>query len=206
MAKDKLKSEVTSSRPRDEKGHFIKIEDSSFAKNPLEKFLLSHTGNYKDQEDLLDIRIGNPLGRIINLLEEIKNQKAFSFSIKGSLGIAGVFLVVSMFGIFGGGKILCDKGTQSHIGMVKILEAREIYTKPVPVISYLLELVAPSQKQIKKRMILINNEYQTINLPFSEEIDIAKFDNYSVIATGDYNSCTKTLLVEDSSSIQIFSQ
>lgn len=206
MPTDKLKSEVTNSRPRDEKGHFIKIENPNTAKNPLEKFLLSHTGNYKDQEDLLDIRIGNPLGRIINLLEDIKKQKAFSFTLKGSLGIAGVVLAISLFGIFGGGKILCNKGVQTHIGLIKILEAREIYTKPVPVLSYLLELTTPPQKQIKKRTILINNDFTTIYLPFTEEIDYAKYNNYSVVATGEYNSCTRTLSVIDQYSIEFFSE
>lgn len=204
MAKDKLKSEIIANRPRDEKGKFINVPDTKNGKNPLEKFLLSHTGNYKDQEDLLDIRIGNPLSRIINLLEDIKNQKAFSFTVKGSLGIAGVVLVISLFGLFGGGKIICDKGVQSYIGIVKVLEAREIYSKPVPFFSYILELTSPSQKQIKKRIILIKSDNNTIYLPYSENIDITRFAEYSVIATGDYNSCSQTLLVDDASSIEVF--
>lgn len=204
MVKDKLRSEVTGSKPRDEKGKFINVPDIKTAKNPLERFLISHTGNYKDQEDLLDIRIGNPLGRIVKFLEEIKNQKAFSFTLKGSLGIAGVVLVLSVFGIFGGGKIICDKGTQSQIGTVKILIAREIYSKPVPFLSYLLELVAPSQKYIKNRMILVKNDSTTIYLPYSEEINVMQFANSSVIATGNYNSCSQTLKINDSSSIEAF--
>lgn len=206
MVKDKLRSEVTGSKPRDEKGKFINVPDIKTAKNPLERFLLSHTGNYKDQEDLLDIRIGNPLGRIVKLLEGIKNQKAFSFSLKGSLGIAGVVLVISVFGVFGGGQIICDKGTQSQIGMVRILNAREIYSRPVPFLSYLFELVAPSQKYIKNRVILIKNDNTTIYLPYSEEIDVMQFANSFVIATGNYNFCSQTLKINDSSSIELFTR
>lgn len=204
MAKDKLKSESTSSRPRDEKGHFISLPDIKSAKNPLEKFLISHTGNYKDEEDLLDIRIGNPLRRVIALLEEIKRQKAFSFSLKGSLGLAGVVLAISLFGIFGGGRMICDKGTQSLVGTVRVLNEREIYSKPVPLITYLLELVASPQKQIKNRMILIKNDLETVYLPFSEELDISKFSNLPVIATGNYNSCLHELTVIDKDSIETF--
>lgn len=202
--KDELKSEVTSSRPRDEKGQFINPPDIKTAKNPLEKFLLSHTGNYKDQDDILDIRIGNPLGRIVRLLEDIKNQKAFSFTLKGSLGIAGVVLVISVFGIFGGGQIICDKGNQSVIGTVKVLNAREIYSRPVPFLSYILELMTPSQKYIKNRMVLVKSDSKTIYLPYSEEVNVMQFANSSVIATGNYNSCTQTLRVNDSSSIETF--
>lgn len=204
MAKDKLKSQATSSRPRDEKGHFISLPDFKSAKNPLEKLLISHTGNYKDEEDLLDIRIGNPLRRVIALLEEIKRQKAFSFSLKGSLGLAGVILAISLFGIFGGGKMICDKGTQSIVGTVRVLNEREIYSKPVPLITYLLELVATPQKQIKNRMILIKNDLETVYLPFSEELDVSKFNSYPVIATGNYNSCSHELMVIDKDSIELF--
>jgi len=37
----------------------------------------------------------------VELLQDIKKQKAFSFTLKGSLGIAGVALALGMFGIFG---------------------------------------------------------------------------------------------------------
>lgn len=180
------------------------LPDIKSAKNLLEKFLISHTGNYKDQDDILDIRIGNPLGRIVKLLEEIKNQKAFSFTLKGSLGIAGVILVISVFGIFGGSQIICDKGNQSLVGTVKVLNAREIYSRSIPFFSYIFELVAPSQKYIKNRMVLVKNDNTTIYIPHSEEDDILKFANNTVIITGNYNSCSQTLKISDSSSIETF--
>jgi len=77
MSEDKIGSEELSSRPRDEKGKFIGVSDYKSGKNTLERFLISHTGNYKDQDDLLDIRIGNPLGRIVALLEDIKKSIFF---------------------------------------------------------------------------------------------------------------------------------
>ncbi|HUD04890.1 MAG TPA: hypothetical protein VMR59_02810 [Patescibacteria group bacterium] len=47
MAEDKLKSEVSKSRPRDEKGHFISIPDFGSLKTSLDKFFVSHTGDKK---------------------------------------------------------------------------------------------------------------------------------------------------------------
>jgi hypothetical protein len=205
MAKDELRSGVTSSKPRDEKGKFISVPDYKEGKNIAEKFLLSHTGNYKDQDDLLDIRIGNPLGRIIVLLEDIKKQKAFSFTLKGSLGVAGVVLFISMFGLFGGSKVICDKGLQTEVGMIKVLKAREIYSRKVPVISYLINYLSPSKKLIKNRSVLVSNN-NTIYIPFSENIDISPYVNRIVYATGEYNSCTNTLEIDDPSYLEIFSQ
>lgn len=200
---DKLKSEATTSKPRDEKGHFISVPDYKTAKNPLEKFLLSHTGNYKDQDDLLDIRIGNPLRRVVELLEDIKKQKAFSFTLKGSLGIAGVVLVLSVFGLFGGSKIICDKGIQSQIGTVRVLNYREIYSDSIPFVDYVLDFFAPAQKLIKNRVVLVNND-QTIYLPFTKEVDFKKYSDLAVLVTGNYNSCSKTLILSDPSAIEIY--
>jgi hypothetical protein len=202
MAKDKLKSEVASSRPRDEKGHFISIPDVNSAKTPLGKFLASHTGNYKNEDDLLEIHIGNPLRRVIVLLEDIKKQKAFSFTVKGSLGIAGVALVISVFGLFGGNQIICDKGSQTLVGDIRVLNAREIYDRPVPVISYFLELVAPPVKQIKKRTILLKTDNNTVYLPYSEEVNYSDYNGLRVLVTGNFNSCNQSLAVDSPDSIE----
>ena len=199
---DPLKSEVTENKPRDEEGHFINIPKITPTKSVLDNFLLSHTGNYKSQDDLLDIKIGNPLGKIVKLLEEIKKQKAFSFTLKGSLGIAGVVLTLSVFGLFGGSQIICDKGIQTHIGVVRILNAREIYTPSVPMLSFVLDLIAPPQKLIKNRIILIKQDNSTIYLPFKEAVDISKYNNNNVITTGRFNSCTQTLDIADITDIE----
>ena len=154
----------------------------------------------------MDIKIGNPLGKIVKLLEEIKKQKAFSFTLKGSLGIAGVVLTLSVFGLFGGSQIICDKGIQTHIGVVRILNAREIYTPSVPMLSFVLDLIAPPQKLIKNRIILIKQDNSTIYLPFKEAVDISKYNNNNVITTGRFNSCTQTLDIADITDIETLSK
>ncbi len=201
QAKDKLKGEVASSRPRDEKGHFIKVPGLSNLHDPLSTFLASHTGNYKDQEDLLDIRIGNPLRRVIELLEEIKNQKAFSFTLKGSLGIAGVILVLSVFGLFGGNRVICDKGVQTHIGTIKVLNYREIYNGPLSLIDTIL--MVHSSSKIINRTILVKTDGTTLNIPFNENINLVPFNNTSVLVTGSFNSCSETLSINDASGIEL---
>lgn len=199
---DKLKSEVTKSRPRDKRGHFIKKPDEKEGKSIWEKFLISHTGHYKNEDDLLDIHIGNPLHRIAKLLEDIKKQKAFSFTIKGSLGIAGVILVLSVVGIFGGGKIICDKGTQTYIGTIKVLKAKEIYQKKVPVLSYFLDIVAPPVKEIKNRTVLIKSNEEVISLPYNDAVDLTIYNNQRVAVTGGYDVCSETLNVTDPNAIE----
>src|SRR3989338_3621357 len=97
------------------------------SKNPISNFLRNNTSVSKTKDDstLLEIHIVNPLRKITQLLEEIKKQKVFSFTLKGSLGIMGVALALSVFGIFGGSKMLCDKGVQTKLGTLKILAVPE---------------------------------------------------------------------------------
>src|SRR5215204_929059 len=80
-----------------------------------EKFISSHVHYNKNDDDVLDVHIGNPLHKIVKLLEDIKKQKAFSFTLKGSLGIAGVVMAFSFLGVLGAGNVLCSKGVQSEI-------------------------------------------------------------------------------------------
>lgn len=45
--------------------------------------------------------------------------------MKGSLGIAGVALALGVFGILGAGNLLCEKGIQTQIGVIKVLNVQE---------------------------------------------------------------------------------
>lgn len=224
--KSELKSEIAKAKPRDEEGHFVHAEPpnsnpshSSNPSNPLTQFLGEHTHYSKSKDDLLDIHVGNPLRRITNILEEIRKQKAFSFTLKGSLGIMGVFLALSVFGIFGGGKILCDRGIQSEIGTIKTLQVLDSDPSTIPMLSFIIDYFAP--KQMHNRTVLVKDNATVIRLPYSRNIDMTKFVNYPVypeftprvhseeqsrrvIATGNYDSCSQTLSVNDPSAIEIY--
>src|SRR6185437_3893622 len=100
------KSVIAEHKPRDDEGHFIHSSEAtplSTAKNIIEDVIPTKVTTAKTTDDstLIDVHVGNPLRKITTLLEEIKKQKAFSFDIKGSLGIAGVVIVVAGLGVFG---------------------------------------------------------------------------------------------------------
>ena len=180
--------------------------------NHISKFFSDHTHVSKAKDALIDLRIGNPLKRITELLEDIKRQKAFNFTLKGSLGIMGVFLTLSIFGIFGGGQILCDKGTQVEIGTIRQLQVlEEDSSSKIPVLSQILDYFTIKQKRFK--YILIKSDDKVIQLPYSIRVDLAKFTNpinpqlnQKVIATGNYDSCSGTLTIKDPASIEFFNK
>ena len=138
--KEKLKT-FADHRVRDEEGHFIPLKNDSppadsqptkptdSSTNPLTSFLHSQSSKSSSNDDtLVDVHVNNPLKRITQLLEDIKKEKAFSFNIKGSLGLTGVILVVTSFGILGGTQAFCNRGEQAHIGTLTVLTLPE--TKP----------------------------------------------------------------------------
>lgn len=211
MAEESLKSVVAENKPRDAHGHFVKKQipqSPATAKNIATKLLEEINGNAanvkESSDDLIDIHVGNPLRKIVALLQEIKQQKAFSFTLRGSLGIAGVALALGVFGVFGGGQILCERGVQSQIGTVKVLNATEEISSGVPVLSQILDYFAP--KQTHNKTVLIKPDYTVVSLPFTSKVDYAKYIEMPVIATGAYNSCSQTLTITDNKDIQIFAK
>jgi len=178
---------------RDAKGHFAKS-------SPTAKFLnglVSSSSNVSNDQTLVDIHVNNPLHKIVELLQDIKTQKAFSFTLKGSVGLAGIAVAFAVVGVFGSNKILCDKGVQSVAGTVRILQVGEPSSQSQPLlnrIKALLGIATLSKETGSKRVILITNS-NTIHLVFSRQSDAAAYANLSVIATGQYNTCNQELTV-----------
>jgi len=157
-------------------------------------------------DTLLDVHLSNPLRKITKILEEIKSQKAFSFTLKGSLGITGVVLALSTLGILGGTKMLCDKGEQTLSGTLKVLKISQ--TPPsVPIISYIINsfnYIAYHKEwpALTKRYILVDmKDLSTVSL-MAPSSQIVPLINSVVYATGEYDSCSRILKVTKSDSIE----
>ena len=193
LGRDKnLKSEVAKEKPRDQYGHFIKEDEKT-------DYSLEDSIHFdKKQQNLLDIHVGNPLERITQLLEDIKKQKAFNFSLKGSLGLAGVAVALSVFGIFGGSKVLCDKGIQTEVGIVKILNAQEPENSNIPVLGFIIDYLRGTLgTQTSRNRVILQTKNTTITLPFSKKVNFQHYNNKEVFVTGNYDNCSRILKVEN---------
>lgn len=197
--------------PRDSSGKFLSEEELEKRRNrpPVENLADNavHVKKAHDENTLLDVRVNNPLKKIISLLEDIKKQKAFSFTLKGSLGIMGIVLALSLFGLFGGSKMLCDKGTQSQIGVVKMLQMIDVEVSAVPFIGPLIdsynEYFRNPYAAVLYRTVLIQDDGRVIYLPLTAGTSIQSFAGYRVIATGQYDSCSQVLKITNPQGIQL---
>ncbi len=201
------KSDIAKERPRDEDGHFLSDEEIEEQKNqptnPLSRFLHKETAVHKGTDDeLIDIHIGNPLRRITDLLEQIKRQKAFSFTLKGSLGLMGVALVAGTFSILGGSKILCDKGVQTKIGEVRELTYKE--NSDLTLLHYIpfIESFLPDRRIPRK--ILVDNSGKVIHLVAKNDVDFLIAHSSNKILTGNFDSCADTLTVDQQTAVEQF--
>ncbi len=197
--------------PRDNEGHFAKkptpstINNEPSTMNPVSKFLSDHTTYSKNQDDLLNIHIGNPLRKLVSLLEDIKKQKAFSFTLKGSLGLVGVVVALSLFGIFGTDKLFCNKGIQSQVGVIKVLNFKEersnSFLSQVPILNTLYPI---PNTAIINRIVLVKKDDSVIKLENIKSEEVTKFSTLRVIVTGNYDSCSESLKIPDTKSIELY--
>ncbi|MDP2693228.1 MAG: hypothetical protein Q8O88_06390 [bacterium] len=213
--------EVAKAEARDDKGHFIhaekpfpehplgspesQTEEAQPHQNPVSKFLSDHTHYSKTQDDILDVHIGNPLRRIVLLLQELKQQKALSVSAKMSFGITGVMVVAGLFSVFGASNVLCSKGIQSQIGVIKVLNIEDKTSSALPVVGSIIDWfskTALTSPTAHNRIVLIKNDNSAIRLPFSKNLKFKQYQNLSVIVTGSYDVCNQTLTVNDPSGLE----
>jgi hypothetical protein len=159
----------------------------------------------KDEDTLVNIHVNNPLKKVIALLEEIKKEKAFSFTLKGSLGVMGVILALSFLGIFGSGQVLCEKGLQTRTGTIKILQLTEEATDPsIPWTKAMLQklfFITPTTLRQRAVIIPFNND-PPIHLNTLIKHKLEDLNGTSVVVTGNYNSCSSTLTLRDEKSIE----
>src|SRR3989338_7295204 len=140
------------------------------SKNPISNFLRNNTSVSKTKDDstLLEIHIGNPLRKITQLLEEIKKQKAFSFTLK----------------------VLTISESEPSIPLLG------------PVINYYKKIFSIPTSVKHDRTILASQE-GIIHLPYTRDVSFTEFANKNTFATGEYDSCSKTLKVSGSKSIEL---
>ncbi len=161
-----------------------------------------------DDDTILDVKIGNPLRRITQLLEEIKKQKAFSFSLKGSLGVAGIAMVITTFGIFGGTKAFCSKGVQSHIGQLHQLQISNAPDRSVIVERAMIIWDALTgndfTRRNRKRVVLVKDDQSVITV--SERVANLSLPSFQlpVIVTGDFDSCSQTITVNEINGVEYY--
>lgn len=209
MVEDAVHKEVALGLSRDKFGHFLKSKQTNSA-NFITSLLKKNVSVSKSQEEstsqmddetLVDIHVNNPLTKIVDLLKDIKKQKAFTFTLKGSVGIVGVAVVLAGGGILGGNKIVCNKGTQARIGEVRVLSFEQDTVSAKPLRDKIRAIFGKTQntdadtaKEVQW-VVLVDSQNNAIKLSFQDQTYPESFAGHTVTAVGDYNMCTQELKI-----------
>ncbi|MDO8657782.1 MAG: hypothetical protein Q7K55_03515 [Candidatus Levybacteria bacterium] len=121
----------------------------------------------------------------------------------------GVALTLSVFGIFGGAKMLCDKGIQTQVGVIKELDSNTIERSSVPIIGQAIDYynnLFTTQNVVsqKKRIILLKDNRSTIFLSNVKGVSYENYLNRDTYITGQYDTCSQTLKPQSQSDLQLF--
>lgn len=206
MAEDYAAQKLEAARlPRDKFGRFLKSQKTTIP-GAISKLLTKNisitkgteTTSTANKETFVDIHINNPLTKIVELLKDIKNQKAFSFTLKGSVGIMGVAVVLVGGGILGGNRIMCSKGTQARIGEVRVLAYSQPAVSDQPIrnkIRAFFGKVPTLTPPEYKWVILVDSNGTAVRLLNKTQSYLESFAGHTVTAVGDLNGCNQELTV-----------
>jgi hypothetical protein len=163
-----------------------------------------HVEETKDDDTLINVHVGNPLHKIFKLLEQIKKQKAFSFTLKGTLGLAGVALFITAFGIFGGTKAFCGRGIQSHMGVLHVLTYPKSVQQAVPVIDQIREMLFGQESHIGNRIVIIEDNGNITQVKYILLEEGKALEGYQVIVTGEYDACAQSMTINDPAAVEVY--
>lgn len=200
---------MTASKPeRDVHGRFLKKttvhgkSSTGGTGNILSKLVQTEKGT--DDETLVDIKITNPLHRITQILQEIKDHQATTFSFRFTIPIIAlpIFLLVAFQ--LGRSETRCSESFTTKAGTVKIVEVMipqrrswfEDLLSSVPFIQ------TPTDTLMKvRRYLLLTPDNQTFTIEQKAGVMVAPFENQQVFLTGAYNPCSQVISLDSQQNI-----
>ncbi len=196
------RSKQATVRKRDSKGHFI----------PLNPHLKSSSGvsgsgkiisdfirgeESKDDEALVNVKVLNPLKKITQLMQDIKNKQSTTVSMRFTIPLIALPVVALIaFGI-GRYNASCINNQSSKTGVLKVIN----FNEEKLIIPFLPESLNFKQTISGQRPILVRQSGSILSLD-GELGNLQPLYNNVVIATGDYSSCNESLSISSSSNIQ----
>ena len=199
----------TKYQPRGSKEKLIRSVNE--AKGSLE--ILSSLIKAKEGEDdstLIDIKVTNPLKRIYELLQDIKKHQSTTFSLRFTIPLIAlpIFLLVAFQ--LGRGSYVCTQDFTSKKGVIKItkvdipVEQNGLFTQlwrtlRAPAISS-----TTSSYITEDRLLLDTQLGDIIHILANKSIDMAYFQDQTVIVSGIYSSCTNVLTLNSQKNIVIY--
>lgn len=198
--------------PRNYRGkQFIKeFEEVDGAADAFRRLAKVDSEPEKDDETIIDIKVQNPLRKIIHILEEIKKHQSTTFSFRFTIPLIAlpIFLLIAFQ--LGRAQTACSQSFTSKIGLIRNVTVDAPKDQPnwwSQLFSFLPGVPPfekPSDLMPAKRSILVSRDGDVITILPASGISLLSYQNQAVILTGNYSACTHVVTLDSPQNITSF--
>src|SRR5258706_9616372 len=118
--KSKAKSKVAKKRVRNELGYFAPVVSGPISVSTSK----AKSSDMGSSDDLVSIKVRNPLHKIVQILQEIKSHQATNFNLHFSIPLIALpVFIIAFLGVFqlGRAQVTCFPTFTSKIGTLKTI-------------------------------------------------------------------------------------
>lgn len=197
-----------SSQTRDQKGHFVTNKSESSGPTNILSNLI-HAGEGHDDTTLIDLKVTNPLRRIVEAIHDLKKHQSTTFSFKFTIPL--IALPVFLFVAFQLGRVqtACNQSITSKVGIIKNIQV-QIPKENISWISWiwaffptLPKLEKNEQLMTEDRTILISPQSETITVLHHSTLNLRSYENQKVLLTGKFSACSSIITLESEKNISM---
>lgn len=155
-----------------------------------------------DDDTLVDVKVHNPFARIVNLLKEIKAHQSTTVSLRFTIPLIALPIVLLAAFQLGRAQTVCASRFTSQVGTLKMLtvmaptdpkDSFEILRSFFPDIP---KLQRKTELRESQKVILMDAQGGILNVLHPLDINLSKFNNMAVIITGQHSPCTGIITLD----------
>lgn len=160
-----------------------------------------------DAETMISVKVKNPLSKIIKLIEDIKNHQSTTVSLRFTIPLIALPVVLLAAFQLGRAQTVCATRFTTQTGILKLLTvnapAQETDTWAI-LRSFFPDFPKlTKQNELKRtnRTILITQTGTVIQVLHASTIPLYSYHNTTVLLTGQYSPCTGIITLDSKENI-----
>ena len=170
---------------------------------------LIKTGPEKDDHTLIDVKVNNPLHRIAEILEEIKNHQSTTFDLKFTVPLVAlpIFLLVAFQ--IGRVQITCAPQFSSKVGTLKLVSVMAPKSQPglfsvfSSIFPSLPQLLPQRDLELTTKALLIPSTGEPLTILHDPNNTLLDYADQQVVVTGNFSSCTGSITLDSPQNISV---
>jgi len=190
-----------SKHPHGEHGRFV-------SKGATVSGLLSTATSDDDDETLVNVKVNNPLHKITQLLQQIKEHQSTTVSMRFTIPLIALPIVLLAAFQLGRVQTTCSPVFSSQVGQLLIISL-EIPKVDDTWYSPFLNVIPGNfipQRTVgfthENRAVLLSKDGTTLSLLPAPGINLSNFNHTQVITSGNFSACNKAITVDSPTNIQ----